>query len=100
MKDPKWRARVIRESKEHRVREVYKANGDALHTLIVQWVNDRPELEKYVGLSIGWKFSDHSFAKNARALPLIFSGVKRGRGRFRLSDFLRRLTLFAFKGRK
>jgi hypothetical protein len=34
MKDPKWRARVIRESKEHRAREVYKANGDALHTLI------------------------------------------------------------------
>jgi N-acyl-D-aspartate/D-glutamate deacylase len=53
MKDPEWRERVIRESEEHRVREVYKANGGALHTLIVQWVNDRPELEKYVGRSIG-----------------------------------------------
>jgi N-acyl-D-aspartate/D-glutamate deacylase len=53
MKDPGWRERAIRESEEHRVREVYKANGGALHTLIVQWVNDVPELEKYVGRSIG-----------------------------------------------
>jgi N-acyl-D-amino-acid deacylase len=53
MKDPAWRERAIRESEEHRVREVYKANGGALHTLIVQWINDRPELERYVGRSIG-----------------------------------------------
>jgi len=53
MKDPVWRDRVIRESEEHRIKEVYKANGGAIHTLIVQWVNDRPELEKYVGHTLG-----------------------------------------------
>jgi len=53
MKDPAWRDRVLRESEEHRVKEVYKANGGALHKLIVQWVNDQPELEQYVGRSLG-----------------------------------------------
>jgi N-acyl-D-aspartate/D-glutamate deacylase len=53
MKDPAWRNRVQCESEEHRIKEVYKANGGALHKLIVQWVNDRPELEKYVGRSLG-----------------------------------------------
>jgi N-acyl-D-aspartate/D-glutamate deacylase len=53
MKEPAWRERVIRESEEHRIKEVYKANGGALHSLIVQWVNDKPELEKYVGRTLG-----------------------------------------------
>jgi N-acyl-D-aspartate/D-glutamate deacylase len=53
MKDPAVREAIVREADDHRVQEVYKANGGAIHKLIVQWVNDRPELEKYVGRSLG-----------------------------------------------
>jgi N-acyl-D-amino-acid deacylase len=53
MRDPARRHAIIRESEEHRIQEVYKANGGPIEYLIVQWVNDRPELEKYVGQSLG-----------------------------------------------
>ncbi|MFZ1121846.1 MAG: amidohydrolase family protein [Candidatus Binataceae bacterium] len=55
MKDPALREAVKRETDaaDRKLRAIQAGVGGAVHTLIVQWVNDRPELEKYVGKSLG-----------------------------------------------
>ena len=55
MKDPELRAAIKREHEEaNRRLEVIQAGvGGPIRHLIVQWANDRPELEKYVGKSVG-----------------------------------------------
>ncbi len=55
MRDPALRAAVKREtdSADRKLRAIQAGVGGAIHNLVVQWVNDRPELEKYVGKSLG-----------------------------------------------
>ncbi|MGH7916301.1 MAG: N-acyl-D-amino-acid deacylase family protein [Candidatus Binataceae bacterium] len=55
MKDPALREAVKRETDEadKKLRAIQAGVGGAVHHLIVQWVNDKPELEKYVGKSLG-----------------------------------------------
>jgi N-acyl-D-amino-acid deacylase len=55
MKDPALREAVKRETDaaDRKLRAIQAGVGGAVHTLIVQWVNDRPKLEKYVGKSLG-----------------------------------------------
>jgi N-acyl-D-amino-acid deacylase len=55
MKDPALRAAIKREHEEaNRKLEVIQAGvGGPLRHLIVQWANERPELEKYVGKTLG-----------------------------------------------
>jgi N-acyl-D-amino-acid deacylase len=55
MRDPQLREAVKREHDEaNRRLEVIQAGvGGPIRHLIVQWANDRPELEKYVGKSVG-----------------------------------------------
>jgi N-acyl-D-aspartate/D-glutamate deacylase len=55
MNDPALREAVKRETDaaDRKLRAIQAGVGGAVHTLIVQWVNDRPELEKYVGKSLG-----------------------------------------------
>jgi N-acyl-D-amino-acid deacylase len=55
MKDQALRESVKRETDaaDRKLRAIQAGVGGAVHTLIVQWVNDRPELEKYVGKSLG-----------------------------------------------
>jgi N-acyl-D-amino-acid deacylase len=55
MNDPALREAVKRETDaaDRKLRAIQAGVGGAVHTLIVQWVDDRPELEKYVGKSLG-----------------------------------------------
>ena len=55
MKDPALREAVKRETDaaDRKLRAIQAGVGGAVHALIVQWVNDRPELDKYVGKSLG-----------------------------------------------
>ena len=55
MKEPALREAVKRETDaaDRKLRAIQAGVGGAVHALIVQWVNDRPELEKYVGKSLG-----------------------------------------------
>ena len=55
MQDPALREAVKRETDaaDRKLRAIQAGVGGAVHTLIVQWVNDQPELEKYVGKSLG-----------------------------------------------
>ncbi len=55
MNDPALREAVKRETDaaDRKLRAIQAGVGGAVHTLIVQWVNDRPELGKYVGKSLG-----------------------------------------------
>jgi N-acyl-D-amino-acid deacylase len=55
MRDPALREAVKRETDaaDRKLRAIQAGVGGAVHTLIVQWVNDKPELEKYVGKSLG-----------------------------------------------
>jgi N-acyl-D-amino-acid deacylase len=55
MKDPALREAVKRETDEadKKLRAIQAGVGGAVQYLIVQWVNDKPELEKYVGKSLG-----------------------------------------------
>jgi N-acyl-D-amino-acid deacylase len=55
MRDPELRAALKREHVEanKRLENIQKGVGGELSTLIVQWANDKPELEKYVGKNIG-----------------------------------------------
>ena len=55
MRDPALREAVKREtdSADRKLRAIQAGVGGAIHNLVVQWVNDRPELEKYVGKSLG-----------------------------------------------
>jgi N-acyl-D-amino-acid deacylase len=55
MKDQALRESVKRETDaaDRKLRAIQAGVGGAVHALIVQWVNDRPELEKYVGKSLG-----------------------------------------------
>ena len=55
MKDPALREAVKRETDaaDRKLRAIQAGVGGAVHALIVQWVNDRSELNKYVGKSLG-----------------------------------------------
>ncbi len=55
MKDPALREAVKRETDaaDRKLRAIQAGVGGAVHALIVQWVNDRSELDKYVGKSLG-----------------------------------------------
>jgi N-acyl-D-amino-acid deacylase len=55
MKDPALREALKHETDaaDRKLRAIQAGVGGAVHTLIVQWVDDRPELEKYVGKSLG-----------------------------------------------
>lgn len=55
MRDPALREAVKRETDEadRKLRAIQAGVGGAPRHLIVQWVNDQPELEKYVGKSLG-----------------------------------------------
>ena len=55
MKEPAFREAVKRETDaaDRKLRAIQAGVGGAVHTLIVQSVNDRPELEKYVGKTLG-----------------------------------------------
>ena len=55
MKRPELRAAVVRETDEadRRLRAIQAGVGGAPKHLIVQWVENVPELEKYVGKSLG-----------------------------------------------
>ncbi len=55
MRDPSLRSAIKREHEQaNRRLEVIQAGvGGPIRHLIVQWVNDNPELEKYVGKSVG-----------------------------------------------
>jgi N-acyl-D-amino-acid deacylase len=55
MKDPALREAVKREHDEasRRLQVIQAGVGGKIRYLIVQWANDRPELEKYVGRSVG-----------------------------------------------
>jgi len=55
MKDPALREAVKRETDtaDRKLRAIQAGVGGAIHHLVVQWANDRPELEKYVGKSLG-----------------------------------------------
>jgi len=55
MRDPALREALKREtdSADRKLRAIQAGVGGAIHNLVVQWVNDRPELEKYVGKSLG-----------------------------------------------
>jgi len=55
MKDPALRAAIKKQHDEaNRRLEVIQAGvGGPIRHLLVQWVNDKPELEKYVGKSVG-----------------------------------------------
>ena len=55
MKDPALREAIKREHNEaNRKLEVIQAGvGGPIRTLIVQWANDLPELEKYIGKTVG-----------------------------------------------
>jgi len=55
MKEPGLREAIKREHDEaNRKLEVIQAGvGGPIRTLIVQWANDRPELEKYIGKTVG-----------------------------------------------
>ena len=54
MKDPALREAVKRETDnaDRKLRAIQAGVGGSVPGLIVQWVNDRPELEKYVGKSL------------------------------------------------
>jgi N-acyl-D-amino-acid deacylase len=54
MRDPAMREAVKRETDnaDRKLRAIQAGVGGAVTGLIVQWVNDRPELEKYVGKSL------------------------------------------------
>jgi N-acyl-D-amino-acid deacylase len=62
MRNPALREAVKREHDEaNRRLEVIQAGvGGPIRNLIVQWVNDRPELEKYVGRSVGQIAADEN----------------------------------------
>jgi len=55
MKDPELRAAIKREHHEanKKLEVIQKGVGGEIKYLIVQWVDDKPELEKYVGRTIG-----------------------------------------------
>ncbi len=55
MKDPELRAAIKREHEDanKRLEVIQKGVGGEIRRLIVQWANDRPELEKYVGKTVG-----------------------------------------------
>jgi N-acyl-D-amino-acid deacylase len=55
MQDPALREAVKRETDaaDRKLRAIQAGVGGAPQHLIVQWVNDQPELEKYVGKSLG-----------------------------------------------
>ncbi len=55
MQDPELRAAVRRETDEasRKLKAIQAGVGGAPQHLIVQWVNDQPDLEKYVGKSLG-----------------------------------------------
>ena len=55
MRDPELRVALKREHAEanKRLENIQKGVGGELSTLIVQWANDKPELEKYVGKNVG-----------------------------------------------
>jgi N-acyl-D-aspartate/D-glutamate deacylase len=55
MKDPELRAAIKREHGEanKKLEVIQKGVGGPIRSLIVQWADDKPELEKYVGKTIG-----------------------------------------------
>jgi N-acyl-D-amino-acid deacylase len=55
MKDPELRAAIKREHEDanRRLEIIQKGVGGEIRRLIVQWANEKPELEKYVGKTIG-----------------------------------------------
>ncbi len=55
MQDPELRAGIKREHEEanKKLEVIQKGVGGEIRYLIVQWADDKPELEKYVGRSIG-----------------------------------------------
>jgi len=55
MKDPELRAAIKREHHEanKKLEVIQKGVGGEIKYLIVQWADDKPELEKYVGKTIG-----------------------------------------------
>ncbi len=55
MKDPALRAAIKREHDEanRRLQVIQAGVGGPIRHLLVQWANDQPELEKYVGKSVG-----------------------------------------------
>jgi len=55
MRDPDLRAAIKREHEEaNRKLEVIQAGvGGPIRNLIVQWVNEKPDLEQYIGKSVG-----------------------------------------------
>jgi N-acyl-D-aspartate/D-glutamate deacylase len=53
MQDPHLRAGAKGQQSNRRLEIVQAGVGGRIPALIVQWVNDQPELEKYVGKSLG-----------------------------------------------
>jgi N-acyl-D-aspartate/D-glutamate deacylase len=55
MRDPELRAAIKREHEEanKKLEVIQKGVGGPIRGLIVQWADDKPELEKYVGKTIG-----------------------------------------------
>ncbi len=55
MKDPELRAAIKREHEDanKRLEVIQKGVGGEIRRLIVQWANEKPELEKYVGKTVG-----------------------------------------------
>jgi N-acyl-D-amino-acid deacylase len=55
MKDPELRAAIKREHEDanKRLEVIQKGVGGEIRRLIVQWANEKPELENYVGKTVG-----------------------------------------------
>jgi N-acyl-D-amino-acid deacylase len=55
MQDPELRAAIKREHEDanRRLEVIQKGVGGEIRRLIVQWANEKPELEKYVGKTVG-----------------------------------------------
>jgi N-acyl-D-amino-acid deacylase len=55
MKDPELRAAIKREHEDanRRLEVIQKGVGGEIRRLVVQWANEKPELEKYVGKTVG-----------------------------------------------
>ncbi len=98
MRDPALRAAVKRETDtaDRKLRAIQAGVGGAIHNLVVQWVNDRPELEKYVGKSLGQIASEEGCHPIDAMLDLSIAGDLRveflGPNRGFNADFMAEMT--------